>query len=187
MTNRIMEKPVERKSSIEESDNQLRVIIPQQRRTGAVVVLSFLLLYCITGLAIGVTLTITTTIHTLWMVIALGVVLYFVLKGLGWQLKGKTTLTLENGVMLLMRKAPFRNTEKTYDLMKIKTFSYHDFSANMGPAAMFQMLGVLNRHRLVFVYGYGTLTIPGDLDVSEIKELSSVLNKYLNRFQIAQS
>lgn len=186
MANNIVQ-PIGRKSIVKQSSLELSVMVPQQRKVLIIIILTFLLLYCIAALIMGARMLFTFPLPSVIFIVAFGIGFYFVLRGLFWQLNGKTTLVLRGSIMTVTKKSPIINKTKTYDLNQIGSFDHHDIAVNSGPVAVLQAVGAANRRKLTFAYGYATIQIPGDLDLVEMKELSGLMNDFLLRYKQSQA
>ncbi|MEO7992743.1 MAG: hypothetical protein ABI663_24540 [Chryseolinea sp.] len=152
------------------------VIQSKNRKSTVLVVIFSLLTFQLTFVSILILfksneVPLTRTLGPLGMY---GVILYFVIKGLVWELAGMRQLRLSERKLTFDKRSPLTNKSKTYDLDKIKGFDVKDSTVKEGPLAMLQLLGIADKIFLTFEHDGKTVkTISGN----SIDEMQEIKNK----------
>src|SRR5689334_10376240 len=102
--------------------------------------------------------------------------LYFLVKGLAWQLRGVRQISVSENKLTFKKYSPVTNKSKTYNLDKIRNLDILDSSVKEGPLAMLQLLGITDRLFLTFDYDGKTIkTISGN-SVNELQDIKDKIN-----------
>lgn len=177
-----MELAKTRVSKIQNSEAGLIITIPKEKNKVQLAIFGFLTFYLLLAVVTTIPAIFHDPIMGLIFVSLFGTLGYFAFREVIWLLTGITTLSFNQNTFLVIRKSRLRSKHNKYDSSKIKSFDHRDVSSGTGPLAMLQLLRITNKHKLTFTYGHSTLTLIGDLDVSEIEELASLLNHKISTF-----
>ncbi|MFD1001399.1 hypothetical protein ACFQ21_18875 [Ohtaekwangia kribbensis] len=108
-----------------------------------------------------------------------GVLLYFVIKGLIWELKGMRQLRLSESKLTFDKRSPLTNKSKTYDLDKIKAFDVKDTTVKEGPLAMLQLLGIADKVFLTFEHDGRTIRTFSGNSIDEMRDIKNKIETEL--------
>ena len=167
-------------STVVESDNELTIITPKKRSWIVIILLSILTLQFSLGLFhIIISGEAGSTIARVVMAGFSLAVLYFTVKGLMWQVNGKTKVTIDNNTLTTTSISSVRSITKVYNLSNVGLAGVKNEVVSEGPLAMLQLLGIADRIKVVIGYGYETIPIIGGVDRIEAVELTDKINDKL--------
>lgn len=177
-----MEQPKKMLSKIIETEKELIITTPNKKSWGLIFFFSILTLQFSIGL---IKILINLNDETLPLVFKLLIpiiciiIIYFILKEILWQIKGVIEIKISSNQVILSKSSPLSNIKKIYNLSNVKAFEVKDESVSMGPFAMLQLLGIIDKIKINMTYGYETITTLGGVDISEARELKNKLEKYI--------
>lgn len=155
-------------------ENEL-IIESKNRKSLALVIILSILTFQLTFVIIQIIskfneISLFQTLFTLGLCAGL---LYLVVRGLIWQLKGVRKLEISNNSLTYTKYAPLTNWSKTFNLDKVKGVSIEDTTVKEGPLAMLQLLGIADKLFLTVDYEGKTIkTISGNSlnDLQDVRD-----------------
>ena len=131
-----MERPKPMSSTIVETENELTVTTPKKKSWVAIILLSILTLQFSFGLFSTLFLNGPTAVGRIIMPVFSLMVLYFLVKGLLWQLKGKTILIISSNTLTVINKSLVSTKNKVYRLSDVGLVGVKNDALSEGPLAM---------------------------------------------------
>jgi len=177
-----MEKPKQMLSEIIENDSV--IIISTPTRKSWVLIILFTVLTIEFAAGIIQSLFFGNNIPTgarIFMLVIFVTLLYFVMKGLLWQLRGEKEVRINSEELQLSKLSPLSSKVRTYKLAEIKSIDIRDESVSIGPLGMLQLLGITDKIKITFTYGYETITANSGIDMTEAIEIKNRLQSKINR------
>jgi hypothetical protein len=175
-----MEHPKQMLSTITQTDTQLLISIPKKKSWVLIVFLFIIALEFLNGIIQVVCLAddIPMGMRITILLISL-TALYFILKIVLWQIKGKREIILTDTELRFNKRSPLLSTTKTYATEHIQSIDIKDETVSEGPLAMLQLLGIKDKIKITFTYGYDSVTIASGIDITEAIELKTRIKKKL--------
>jgi len=172
-----MEKPTPMVSTVVETDKELIIITPRKKSWMVIIVLAIAILQ----FSLGLILTLfsdeieSAIVKTVFLLIY-STIVYFAIKGFAWQISGETKMTFNNVGLTVMNTSFVSTKIKAYKLSEVKSVGVRNEAVSQGPLAMLQLLGISDRIKIVFGYGYKIIPIVGGIDMIEAVELKDKIN-----------
>jgi hypothetical protein len=175
-----MEHPKQMISTVTQTDAHLRISTPKKKSWILIIFLFLLVVEFSNGIIQVVCLTddIPTGIRMAILLVSL-TALYFILKIILWQLKGRKEIIITDSELRFIKRSPLLSTSKTYATEHIQSVNIKDETVSEGSLAMLQLLGIKDKIKITFTYGYDTITITSGIDLTEAIELKSRIKKKL--------
>jgi hypothetical protein len=171
-----MEQPKKIKSTIVETTSEITISTPKRKSWALIFVLSLITIQFTNGIVQSLFFASDLpTIERIIIFILSVIVVYFTLKGLLWQLKGVREISISKDNLKLSKLSPLWTKTKTYRLSEIKNLDIKDETVSEGPIAMLQMLGITDKIKITFSYGYDTITATSGIDKTEAIELKDII------------
>ena len=164
-------------STVVETDKELIIITPRKKSWMVIIVLAIAILQ----FSLGLILTLfsdeieSAIVKTVFLLIY-STIVYFAIKGFAWQISGETKMTFNNVGLTVMNTSFVSTKIKAYKLSEVKSVGVRNEAVSQGPLAMLQLLGISDRIKIVFGYGYKTIPIVGGIDMIEAVELKDKIN-----------
>jgi hypothetical protein len=179
-----MEQPKQMISSINETDSDIIISTPKKKSWVVIILLSLITVQfanaIIQVLFFGHEMPVIDRV----VIIAIAIpIIYFILKGLFWQLKGIKQISINRLELKYTKLAPLTSKTKTYKVADIKSVNVKDESVSEGPMAMLQLVGLKDKVTITFNYGYETISTISGVGVLEANE---VKNKIENKIQFCK-
>ncbi|WP_345125806.1 hypothetical protein [Hymenobacter antarcticus] len=167
-------------STIVETDTELIITTPKKKSWVVIILLSILTLQFSLGLfsVIFSDETMPATGRIIMAAFSL-TVLYFTVKGIIWQAKGRTKITISNSTLTVNSIASVLAKNKVYRLSDVGLVGVKNEVVSEGPLAMLQLLKIADRIKVVIGYGYETIPIIGGVDMTEAVEIKDRINTKL--------
>ena len=105
------------------------------------------------------------------------VVILLALKGLLWQLKGVKIMEIGAQKIVFKKVAPLKYRKREYDIKAIKSVAIGNEAVSMGPLAMLQQLGIIDKISIDLTYGYDTVKTLGGFDFIEAVEIEQIIKR----------
>ncbi len=176
-----MEEPKKMTSTILETTTETIISTPKRKSWVLIIFLSIITLQFTNGII--QTLFFADDLHWLERIIIFiisTIVIYITLKGILWQIKGVREINISSNELKLSKLSPLWTKTKTYRLSEVKTIEIKDETLSEGPLAMYQILKIIDKIKITFTYGYETIVATSGIDMTEARELKSIIDNKIN-------
>jgi heme/copper-type cytochrome/quinol oxidase subunit 4 len=175
-----MEIPKRMISTILESTDEVIIITPKRKSWALIIVFTLLTLQFTIGLIQSLFFDSDfSIIERIVLFIILSTILYIIVSGLLWQLKGKREIRITKSELIIRKHSPLYKRTKRYKVEEVKNVEVIDESVSQGPIAMLQLLKITDKVKINFFYGFETLMATSGIDKTEAIKLKEIIKNQI--------
>jgi len=171
-----METPKTMKSTISNNDDTLIISTPKTKSWALIFIFSVLMLQSVYGIIKGFFFhKPLIPAEKIFLLTFCPIMILLTLKGLLWQFKGMKILEINSQKLIFKKVAPLKFRKREYDVKVIKSIEIGNEAVSIGPIAMLQLLGIIDRISINFSYGYDTVKTLSGSSMTEAIEIEKLI------------